>query len=592
MSFTHPQMQMEQTPANHFEPPMTIDGRIASSAPYAQLATSRLCGDGVGACALRFLCTRCGINDTMAMHSVSKENRVGADDREMQEKLQFKSIGCNKQQIIMPPIIVIDAVSILRASQRKAVVPGGGLDGPIRPLQGPVCKDCCDKSMSKRSLPPSPRDVDSFTTSDFTTRHGDLLKSIEALTISSSGTIDDASDFVMSEACECAHSTSLTSCSNMRETKLEKSTAVFTDPYFSLVFGHMSSSKSIEATGGYDKDDTQTEDKVYEICIVDTRHQRMCHIAVDGSVKSGLSGQFNYYNTVHACDDPGVVVEATLVNPVTESAMPAAVVGVTPVVMATCGTYNPTPKMLMPPPKASCFVCCTLLEEEEDDSSSGGYSFHRSVYNRPRHTSVYLKSHSNWVHKDCTVQCEKRKHGVCMGMCPRLNTLVSTQFDETPRFENVCTACVNFERKAPVTPFSSIFKKSNVYSSAYTSSLSVKSTNMKREVSAKKSSSKNWLTDAGSLRKKAATNLANLKMTQKEIDASSFSSFKVDKSGIYNDKVRGTWYTLDRDGKNPMPVCDLPFWDTFFNDKRTWSTLGERAQAISSYEHLVEMRDM
>jgi hypothetical protein len=115
---------------------------------------------------------------------------------------------------------------------------------------------------------------------------------------------------------------------------------------------------------------------------------------------------------------------------------------------------------------------------------------------------------------------------------------------------------------------------------------------MKREVSAKKSSSKNWLTDAGSLRKKAATNLANLKMTQKEIDASSFSSFKVDKSGIYNDKVRGTWYTLDRDGKNPMPVCDLPFWDTFFNDKRTWSTLGERAQAISSYEHLVEMRDM
>ena len=97
--------------------PVASDGRICASAPYAQLAVSRLCGGGRGTCGLRLLCTRCGVNQTMVMSSLSREIGGEKDDREMQKLLRYKSTTGNKDQILVPStIIVIDAISILCAS--------------------------------------------------------------------------------------------------------------------------------------------------------------------------------------------------------------------------------------------------------------------------------------------------------------------------------------------------------------------------------------------------------------------------------------------------------------------------------------------
>jgi hypothetical protein len=101
----------------------------------------------------------------------------------------------------------------------------------------------------------------------------------------------------------------------------------------------------------------------------------------------------------------------------------------------------------------------------------------------------------------------------------------------------------------------------------------------------------NWLDSAAHLRKVAALNLEKSKKTQKERDSEVFV-FPVDKSGVYNDKINGTWYTLDTQGMNRAPVCDLPFWDEYFKEKRTWSTLDERAKEITSHQHLVDNGEM
>ena len=65
-----------------------------------------------------------------------------------------------------------------------------------------------------------------------------------------------------------------------------------------------------------------------------------------------------------------------------------------------------------------------------------------------------------------------------------------------------------------------------------------------------------------------------------------------DLGGVYNNKVDGTWYTLDHNGKNPSPVCGQPFFDPYFDGIRTWETLDERSQAIQSHKSLLEMVDM
>jgi hypothetical protein len=65
-----------------------------------------------------------------------------------------------------------------------------------------------------------------------------------------------------------------------------------------------------------------------------------------------------------------------------------------------------------------------------------------------------------------------------------------------------------------------------------------------------------------------------------------------DLSGVYNNKVDGTWYTLDHNGENQSPVCGQPFSDPYFDGIRTWETLDERSQAIQSHQSLLEMADM
>ena len=584
--------------------PLTNDGRICASAPYAQLAVSRLCGTGAGTCELRLLCTRCGINETVVMRSLSRGFEREHDDKEMQKLLRYKLATGNKDQMLVPStMVVIDAISVLRASQREAVVTGAGLNGAIRPIQGPVCEECSTVSIlmcqpleqsldmgvydaddEKSSIPSSPQVIDCHETSIFSSRHCDLLKMIDSLKITDDGM---TTDLQMNEDCQCAYS-SKTTCTGTRTTTMKNCEKVKDVINFALVFGY--EDKKIDIT---------SNESVYEICIVDTRHQRMCHIAHDKKIKLGLQGQYNYFNAFRACETPVVPVTATLVEPpvnatgmdqISTTGMDQiSTTGMDSVVMTTYTTREAEiPRCLMPPTNASCFVCCSLLEDKDDSlllqTGSG-----KSSYNRPRHTNVYLKSHSNWAHKDCTVPCEIRRLGVCMITCPRLNTFVSTQFDATPRFENVCTACTSYNDKS-TTPNSS---KSKVSSSGKLPKKECKTdTGMATSSPQKRRLDENWLSGACLMRKKAAINLAKQQMTQKQREASEVYVHPVDKSGVYNDKIQGTWYTLDTQGENPMPVCGLPFGDTYFNGIRTWSTLGERVQAIASHQFLLEVGEM
>jgi hypothetical protein len=532
----------------------------------------------------------------MVMCSLSRDIGRDNDDKEMQKLLRFKMATGNKDQILVPPsMIVIDAISVLRSSQREAVVAGSGLNGAIRPIQGPVCEKCSTESSikchtmtqsldmemydaddEKSSVPPSPRVIDSHDTSIFSSRHSDLLNMINSLKISDDGA---TTDLRMNENCQCAYSIN-TTCDAARQTTLVNCAEVKDYLNFSLVFGHEDK-----------KVDTMSNGSIYEICIVDTRHQRLCHISHDKKIKLGLPGQYNYFNAFRACEIPVVTTTATLVeSPVNATGIDQmSTPGMGSVAMATCMTQESLiPKCLIPPANASCFVCCSPLEDK-DDSLLSQTGSHNSGYNRPRHTNVYLKSHSNWAHKDCTVSCESKRLGVCMRTCPRLNTFVSTQFDATPRFENVCTPCMSYNDKA-TTSNSSKFKVSP--SEKLSKKESKPDTRLATSSSQKRQLDDNWLSGACSLRKKAAINLAKQQMTQKQRDASEVYVHPVDKSGVYNDKIQGTWYTLDMQGENPMPVCGLPFWDTYFNGIRTWSTLEERSQAIASHQFLLEVGEM
>ena len=171
-----------------------------------------------------------------------------------------------------------------------------------------------------------------------------------------------------------------------------------------------------------------------------------------------------------------------------------------------------------------------------------------------------------------------------MGVCPRLNTFVSTQFDNTPRFENICVACLAPTFKQALAKPATT--KSRVGTGGQKNRESDGSS--KRKVEGENC----WLSDAGSMRKKAALNLAKMGMTVQQRASADAYVFPTDLSGVYNDTVRGTWYSLDKDGNNPTPVCGLQFWDTYFNDIRTWDTLGEREQAVSSHQCLLEMFEM
>jgi hypothetical protein len=347
-------------------------------------------------------------------------------------------------------------------------------------------------------------------------------------------------------------------------------------------------------------------DAVYELCVVDTRRQLMCAISTkEGRIKSGINGQYNYVNPHRSCTPPQSVVFATPVeNP------EIGVIDNTVVFAAVSSGVVTTTSPLVPPPHTSCFVCCTLLDDIDEivtsDDTTGGVK-----PNRLRHTNVYLPFHRNWAHKHCVVPCERMSSGVvCTEKCPRLNTFVSTVFDDSPRFENVCASCDN-----SVPAFSRDFSSptfSNDFSPPVPSNASIhtgfapptmapaflpSSQNTPRKTTSpfkkKKTSSANWLTDAGGLRKTAARNLAESKLTVKEIAARANTfTFPMDKSGVYTNKQHGTWYCLDVDGLNPTPVSGMPFFDPFFNQIRVWHCLKDREQAITSYNCLVEMRDL
>ena len=161
-----------------------------------------------------------------------------------------------------------------------------------------------------------------------------------------------------------------------------------------------------------------------------------------------------------------------------------------------------------------------------------------------------------------------------------------------PLLENVSIPCITNTKQEQMTAFSSSFKQPSSSKSSIqkvqkkpSTKKDTKSTGNKRPCTG------NWLDSAAHLRKTAAMNLERNKLTQKERESEVFV-FPVDKSGVYNDKMNGTWYTLDKKGCNPSPVCDLPFWDEYFQEKRTWSTLDERAKEITSHQRLVDNGEM
>ena len=135
--------------------PPTGAHRVPAQTSYATIAANRLCGIDpdyfglasrsasplVGPCPLPLLCTRCGSNKKLTMQKVSRKQDGDTDDRLMENQLQFKTTpisgGDDGRRLLVPPdVIVIDAVSHIKASQCEAVMPGVGLNGPIRPLQG------------------------------------------------------------------------------------------------------------------------------------------------------------------------------------------------------------------------------------------------------------------------------------------------------------------------------------------------------------------------------------------------------------------------------------------------------------------------
>ena len=164
-----------------------------------------------------------------------------------------------------------------------------------------------------------------------------------------------------------------------------------------------------------------------------------------------------------------------------------------------------------------------------------------------------------------------------------------------PLLENVSIPCTTNTEEQKTTAFSSSFKQPSSSSlKTPVKKVQKKPHSTKNAVNSKKPKrpcTGNWLDSAAHLRKTAAMNLERNKLKQKERDSEVFV-FPVDKSGVYNDKMNGTWYTLDKEGCNPSPVCDLPFWDEYLQEKRTWSTLDERAKEITSHQSLLDNGEM
>ena len=624
-----------------YSPIVLSDGRISTKSSFNRISVDRLCGSatGPGTCGLTLLCTQCGVNQTLHMHGVSRDAIGGVPDETSFKHDMTMCTQSGNSHLLMPAVIVLDAVSVIRVSQREAVVEGAGLSGPIRPLQGPVCVKC---ALSHESFPPPPCALDSTDAAtegvdvsllspaessasvaqvtnlvfapvqhtndhDFASRHDELVEKIRNMGVEPS---DDVME--LSTQCECG-TASNSPCGNRITTTISKNSIPSTESLshtvpFSIVFGHVASPVDSAGAGL-----TTTSSMVYEIFIVDTRMQRMCSILDERFLRDGVSGQFFYAKPSHACLIPQVVVMATPV-------VAASSHDSKPPVMATyVSSAAPALQKLIPPPKSSCFVCSGLLDlDESEDSISVSCKFFRSFKpaNPLRHTNVYLQSHKNWVHKDCTVLCERAISGVCTKICPRLNTFVSTMFDGSPRFENVCSACEVETNTPAASPNFSSFYNSLAPSSypilqpytepastfsprapePYQSSNEKLSTNNKKTSVKRNTSKADWLSDAISIRKKAAFNVAqaNLsdKQRQEQKNAGAAHEWAQDKSGVYCSSRDSSWYSLDSEGKNPAPVSGLLFFDTYFQDLRVWDSVQQRDRAISSHQSLMEMGKM
>ena len=101
----------------------------------------------------------------------------------------------------------------------------------------------------------------------------------------------------------------------------------------------------------------------------------------------------------------------------------------------------------------------------------------------------------------------------------------------------------------------------------------------------------NWLSEATSAKQKVESDAALAHKTLLNGGVAE-ETWVRDLGGVYNNKVDGTWYTLDCNGGNPSPVCGQPYADPYFEGVRTWETLEERSQAILSHQSLLEMADM
>ena len=116
----------------------------------------------------------------------------------------------------------------------------------------------------------------------------------------------------------------------------------------------------------------------------------------------------------------------------------------------------------------------------------------------------------------------------------------------------------------------------------------------KKNIVKRPASQTDWLSDAASMRKKAAANVAMSKMSDKQrreqVDAS--KAYPEYKGGVFFSREYNAWYALDADGKNPSLVSGMGYFDPYFNEVRVWDNVQQRERAIASYESLVAMRDM
>ena len=642
----------------------TNGARIPATTSFAELATARLCGGAAASepCRMQLLCTACGTAVTLDIDRAARQQQQQQEqqqERPQEERPQeprtgdggaaaalldsFKFKGGSGACFVMTPtVVVLDAVSVIRASQRAAVVPGAGLSNPIRPLQGPVCAACQSASSSPSSSSSAgtgPLDrgggggnggggrggaggagerddcpllsyAASAAVEDslLETRHTDLLREMQALQMAPSPAHPDAgTGVVLNTPCACA-ARGATPCSNggastMHKQRMRSAASSMAAP-ICIVFGHtivpppaaaaapapvagaLGASRSIPGAEGA----PAPAQGCYEIWIVDSRTHDMCRLMRNGRVHRGTTGQCFYADNTHAC----APVHAPAPGGSDGGASSAAAAGCPPPPPHT----SQPPEALSPPRNSSCLVCCALLDPGDRDGAvampAGGGLKLQARKPRCGDQAVYLAGHRQWAHLECTVPCEHGAAPACLWRCPRLNTSVSTLFDHSPRFENVCVACMRAKQLptalnlAPPPPRSSPTTSSSTTTTTTTRSLisgsgSGSGSNSRNGAPpGKRPSDATWLESQGTMRKKAALNIVKRNMTQKEREAAASAAFKfpVDLGGIFLDKKQGCWYTLDSNGENRGPVCGHPYWDPFFGERRTWDTIDERNQAI------------